>query len=61
MGRTRRLRDLKIRLGDVGNVRNGWQIGVGAALSVGRLGVGAGGGKGGAEVVRGLDGRKLYI
>lgn len=59
--RTRRLKDLKVRLGDVGDVRDGFQIGVGAHLNVGQMGVGAVRGKGAAEVVRTLDRRKLYV
>jgi hypothetical protein len=52
LGRTRKLRDMRVWLGDVGN-ENGMQIGIGAALSVGRLGIGGRG-------TRRLDKRKLY-
>jgi hypothetical protein len=61
MQKTRRLKGLRIRLGDVGDVRDGWEIGVGAQLSVGRIGLGVVRGRGKAEVVRGLVKGKLYV
>jgi hypothetical protein len=61
MQKTRRLKGLRIRLDDVGDVRDGWEIGVGAQLSMSKLGVGVLRGRGNAEVVRGLVGDKLYV
>ena len=55
LGRSKRLRKLQIRLGDVGDVQEGWQIGLGAALTVGRLGIGT------SNNVAPLDKRKLYV
>jgi len=57
MERSRRLRDLKIRLGDVGDGGEGFEIGVGAQLSVGRVGIGGVG----TEGVGGLERGKLYV
>ncbi|KAG9236367.1 hypothetical protein BJ875DRAFT_372328 [Amylocarpus encephaloides] len=57
--RAREMRDLKVRLGDVGDVGQGWEVGTGVSLSVGQLAVmdwsGARSERGG--VVRG----KLYM
>ncbi|KAG9245589.1 hypothetical protein BJ878DRAFT_574744 [Calycina marina] len=55
MKRSKILRDLEVRLGDVGDVQENWQVGVGAALGVGKLGIGTG------DRVRALDWRKLYV
>lgn len=57
MERSRRLRDLKIRLGDVGDGGEGFEIGVGAQLSVGRVGIGGVG----REGIGGLERGKLYV
>lgn len=61
--RARKLRDLELKLGDLGNVGEGWEIGVGAALSVGRVGLGRKGGRGKLEVVRALkrEGGKVFV
>ncbi|KAH6680254.1 hypothetical protein B0J14DRAFT_260921, partial [Halenospora varia] len=40
MQRTREMRDLKVRLGDVGDVGAGWEVGTGVAVSVGQMAVG---------------------
>jgi hypothetical protein len=53
--RTRGCRNLRVRLGDVGDGGRGFEIGTGVALSVGRLAIGQEG------ATKGLDGRKLYI
>ncbi|EHK97827.1 hypothetical protein M7I_6410 [Glarea lozoyensis 74030] len=39
MTRAKEMRDLKVRLGDVGDVGAGWEIGTGVAVSVGQLAV----------------------
>jgi hypothetical protein len=62
MQRTRQMRELRIRLGDVGDVDGGCEIGTGVALRVGRVAIGGVGGvneRGGT--VRGLDRKKLYV
>ena len=53
--RTRGLRKLRVRLGDVGNVEGGVEIGTGVAIMVGQLAVGEEG------TSRSIDERKLYI
>jgi len=53
--RSKLLSKMKIKLGDVGDVQEGWQIGVGAALSVGKVGIGTG------DSVATLDKRKWYV
>jgi hypothetical protein len=59
MTRAKEMRDLKVRLGDVGDVGAGWEIGTGVALSVGQLAVSDWGGVKGEKggVVKG----KLYM
>jgi hypothetical protein len=62
MQRARQMRELRIRLGDVGDVDGGCEIGTGVALRVGRVAIGGVGGvneRGGT--VRGLDRKKLYV
>ena len=71
MQRTRANRDLRVRLGDVGDVDGGWSIGTGVALTVGRLGLGnwregrekraRREGTDGEGEARRLDRRKLYL
>ena len=53
--RSKLLGEMNIKLGDVGTVQEGWQIGLGAALSVGKVGIGS------SDNVVALDKRKLYI
>ncbi|KAG0649050.1 hypothetical protein D0Z07_4744 [Hyphodiscus hymeniophilus] len=53
--RTRGLRSIRIRLGDVGDAERGVEIGTGVALSVGVLAIGEEGS------TKRIDGRKLYI
>jgi hypothetical protein len=53
--RTRGLRKLRVRLGDVGDIEGGVEIGTGVALIVGQLAVGEEG------TARRIDRRKLYI
>jgi hypothetical protein len=57
--RAKEMRDLKVRLGDVGDVGAGWEIGTGVAVSVGQLAVADWGGVKGERggVVKG----KLYM
>jgi hypothetical protein len=55
MQRTRVCRDMRVRLGDVGNVDGGFSIGTGVALSVGMMALGNEG------TTRSLSGRKLYL
>ncbi|KAE8446296.1 hypothetical protein EG329_012382 [Mollisiaceae sp. DMI_Dod_QoI] len=57
--RAREVGEMRVRLGDVGDVDGGYEIGVGAAVSVGRIGLGMVGHEVGG--VRGLDRRKLYL
>ncbi|EPE33299.1 hypothetical protein GLAREA_06311 [Glarea lozoyensis ATCC 20868] len=59
MTRAKEMRDLKVRLGDVGDVGAGWEIGTGVAVSVGQLAVADWGGVKGEKggVVKG----KLYM
>jgi hypothetical protein len=59
MTRAKEMRDLKVRLGDVGDVGAGWEIGTGVAVSVGQLAVSDWGGVKGEKggVVKG----KLYM
>ncbi|KUJ21601.1 uncharacterized protein LY89DRAFT_778016 [Mollisia scopiformis] len=59
--RAREVGGMRVRLGDVGNVDGGYEIGVGAAVVVGRVGLGLLGEKDGRGGVRGLDRRKLYL
>jgi hypothetical protein len=62
MQRARQMRELRIRLGDVGDVDGGFEIGTGVALRVGRVAIGGVGGvneRGGT--VSGLDRMKLYV
>ena len=53
--RTRGLRNLRVRLGDVGDVERGFEIGTGVALSVGQMAVGQEG------ATKKIEKRKLYI
>ncbi len=53
--RSRTCQDLRLRLGDVGDVEGGFEVGTGVAVRVGRLGVGS------EESVAVLDRRKLYL
>ncbi|KAH7419391.1 hypothetical protein BKA64DRAFT_15773 [Cadophora sp. MPI-SDFR-AT-0126] len=53
--RSRMCQDVRIKLGDLGDVEGGFEVGTGVALKVGRLGIGR------EEMVIGLDRRKLYL
>lgn len=53
--RTRGLRNLRVRLGDVGDVERGFEIGTGVALSVGQMAVGEEG------ATKKIERKKLYI
>lgn len=53
--RSRMCQDLRVRLGDVGDVEGGCEVGTGVAVRVGRLGFGS------EERVAVLDRRKLYL
>jgi len=55
MQRTRVCREMRVRLGDVGDVDGGYSIGTGVALTVGTMALGNEG------ATRGLSGRKLYL
>jgi len=55
LDRSRKWREMKVRLGDVGDVDGGWEIGTGVALAVGKM---AFGDKGSTKR---LDRRKLYL
>ncbi|CZR66059.1 uncharacterized protein PAC_15960 [Phialocephala subalpina] len=59
--RAREISHVRVRLGDVGDVDGGLEVGVGAAVSVGRVGIGLGGMEDGRGGIRGLDRRKLYL
>jgi hypothetical protein len=59
--RAREVGDMRIRLGDVENVDGGYEIGVGAAVMVGKVGIGLVGEKDGRVGVRPLDGRRMYL
>ncbi|KAF8855680.1 hypothetical protein BDZ45DRAFT_746277 [Acephala macrosclerotiorum] len=59
--RVREIGETRIRLGDVGDVDGGFEIGIGAAVSVGRVGIGLCGMEDGRGGIRGLDRRKLYL
>jgi hypothetical protein len=49
------LRNLRVKLGDVGDVDRGFEIGTGVALTVGQLAIGEEG------ATKKIDRRKLYI
>lgn len=51
----RKLRNLRVRLGDVGDIDRGFEIGTGVALTVGQLAIGEEG------ATKKIDRRKLYI
>jgi hypothetical protein len=53
--RTRMCREMRVRLGDVGDVDGGFSIGTGVALTVGMMALGN------EKGTRGLDRRKLYL
>lgn len=53
--RSRLCQDIRIKLGDLGDVEGGCEVGTGVAVKVGRLGIGS------EEMVIGLDKRKLYL
>lgn len=53
--RSRKWSDIKVRLGDIGDVDGGWEIGTGVALTVGRMAIGDKGS------TKRLDRRKLYL
>ncbi|KAG4438755.1 hypothetical protein IFR05_005783 [Cadophora sp. M221] len=53
--RSRLCQDVRIKLGDLGDVEGGCEIGTGVAVRVGRLGIGS------EEMAVGLDKRKLYL
>lgn len=53
--RSRVCRDVRVKLGDLGDVDGGCEVGTGVAVRVGRLGIGS------EEMVGGLDRRKLYL
>lgn len=53
--RSRLCRNVRIKLGDVGDVEGGCEVGTGVAVRVGRLGIGS------EDVVGELDRRKLYL
>lgn len=53
--RSRLCRDVRVKLGDVGDMEGGCEVGTGVAVRVGRLGIG------GEDVVGELDRRKLYL
>lgn len=50
-----------IRLGDVGNVDGGFEIGVGAKVMVGRVGIGMLGLADGRGGVRALERGRMYL
>ncbi|PVH89539.1 hypothetical protein DL98DRAFT_647287 [Cadophora sp. DSE1049] len=53
--RSRLCQDVRVKLGDLGDVEGGCEVGTGVAVRVGRLGIGN------EDVVVGLDRRKLYL
>lgn len=53
--RSRLCRNVRIKLGDMGDVEGGCEVGTGVAVRVGRLGIGS------EDVVGELDRRKLYL
>ncbi|KAH7342643.1 hypothetical protein BKA65DRAFT_552257 [Rhexocercosporidium sp. MPI-PUGE-AT-0058] len=53
--RSRLCQDVRVKLGDLGDVEGGHAVGTGVAVRVGRLGIGS------EEMVLGLDRRKLYL
>ncbi|KAL2075493.1 hypothetical protein VTL71DRAFT_436 [Oculimacula yallundae] len=55
LSRSRFCQDMRIRIGDLGDVEGGYAVGTGVVIRVGRLGIGS------QDTVVGLDRRKLYL